>query len=328
MRPDELGRALAGLPENSDPNLLVGFNLADDAGVYRLGDSQALVQTVDFFTPIIDDPFAFGAIAAANALSDVYAMGGRPVTALNIAGFPAGDLEPEVLSQILLGGQSKVDEAGCTLVGGHTVQDPELKYGLAVTGLVHPDRVYTNAGARPGDRLILTKKIGTGLIANAFKADKIGESDLAEAVESMTTLNKTAAEALPNFAVHAVTDVTGFGLLGHAGEMAEGSGVDLVFHAERVPALALALNLAAPGLEGGSRDNQDFLMPQVTVADGVDVAHLNLLFDAQTSGGLLIAVAGDDAENLLQTLHQNGVEAAALVGEVRDDNPGRLIVNP
>ena len=328
MRPDELGRALAGLPENDDPNLMVGFNLADDAGVYRLGDSQALVQTVDFFTPIVDDPFAFGAIAAANALSDVYAMGGRPLTALNIASFPAGALEPEVLNQILLGGQSKVAEAGCTLVGGHTVQDPELKYGLAVTGLVHPDHVYTNAGARSGDLLILTKKLGTGLIANAFKADEIGESDLAEAVESMTALNRTAADCLSDFAVHAVTDVTGFGLLGHAAEMAEGSGVGLVFHAERVPALALALDLAAPGLRGGSRDNQVFLTPKVTVADRVDVARLNLLFDAQTSGGLLIAVASADAEALLQALHQNGVEAAALVGEVSEGNPGRLLVNP
>ena len=307
---------------------MVGFNLADDAGVYRLGDSQALVQTVDFFTPIVDDPFAFGAIAAANALSDVYAMGGRPLTALNIASFPAGALEPEVLNQILLGGQSKVVEAGCTLVGGHTVQDPELKYGLAVRGLVHPDHIYTNAGARSGDLLILTKKLGTGLIANAFKAGEIGESDLAEAVKSMTALNKAAADCLSDFAVHAVTDVTGFGLLGHAAEMAEGSGVGLVFHAGRVPALALALDLAAPGLRGGSRDNQVFLTPKVTVADRVDVARLNLLFDAQTSGGLLIAVASADAEALLQALRQNGVEAAALVGEISEENPGRLLVNP
>ena len=321
-------RALAGLPANSDPNLLVGFNLADDAGVYRLSDSEALVQTVDFFTPIVDDPYTFGAIAAANSLSDVYAMGGKPLTALNIAGFPANELDPEVLNQILLGGQSKAAEAGCTLVGGHTVQDPELKYGLAVTGLVHPDRIYTNAGAQPGDRLILSKKLGTGLIANAFKAGHLAEADLAEAVESMLALNKAAAETLPDFAVHAVTDVTGFGLLGHAAEMAEGSQTGLVFHAAQVPALALGLALAAKGLEGGSRDNQRFLESKVTVASGVDPARANLLFDAQTSGGLLIAVAAAAAETLLHALRQNGVEAAALVGEVTGENPGRILVEP
>jgi selenide,water dikinase len=286
------------------------------------------VQTVDFFTPIVDDPFTFGAIAAANALSDVYAMGGRPLTALNIAGFPAGELEPEVLNQILLGGQSKVDEAGCTLVGGHTVQDPELKYGLAVTGLIHPDRIYTNAGARPGDRLILTKKLGTGLIANAFKADEIAESDLEEAVESMTTLNKAAAATFSDFQVNACTDVTGFGLLGHAAEMAEGSRTGLVFHASQVPTLALSLELAAKGLAGGSRDNQIFLEPKVTISDGVDHAHANLLFDAQTSGGLLIAVSADDDEALLQALHQNGVNSATLIGEVTQENPGHLHITP
>ena len=295
-------RALAGLPDTKDPNLLVGFNLADDAGVYRISDTQALVQTVDFFTPIVDDPFTFGAISAANALSDVYAMGGQPLTALNIAGFPAGELEPEVLNQILLGGQSKVNEAGCTLVGGHTVQDPELKYGLAITGMIHPDRIYTNAGARPGDRLILTKKLGTGLIANAFKTDQLTETDLAEAVESMTTLNKAPAEVLPDFAVHACTDVTGFGLLGHAAKMAEGSQAGLTFHAAQIPTLAHSLDLAAKGLGGGSRDNQIFLEPKVTIAD--------------------------DADTLLGKLQQNGVAAAALIGEVTQDNPGRLLIKP
>ncbi len=320
--------ALAGLPANSDPNLLVGFNLADDAGVYRLNDSEALVQTVDFFTPIIDDPYTFGAIAAANALSDVYAMGGQPLTALNIAGFPASELDPEVLNQILRGGQSKAAEAGCTLVGGHTVQDPELKYGLAVTGLVHPDCIYTNAGAQPGDRLILTKKLGTGLIANAFKAGQLAEADLTEAVASMTALNKEAAQVLPAFAVHACTDITGFGLLGHAAEMAEGSQVGMIFYAAQVPALAHSLTLAAKGLEGGSRDNQRFLESKVTVAEGVDPARANLLFDAQTSGGLLIAVAAAEAEALRHALRQNGVEAAALVGEVIGENPGRILVEP
>ncbi len=316
------------MPATRDPNLLVGFNLADDAGVYRLNEREALVQTVDFFTPIIDDPYTFGAIAAANALSDVYAMGGKPLTALNIACFPANALAPEVLNQILRGGQSKVAEAGCTLVGGHTVQDPELKYGLAVTGLVHPDRIYTNAGAQPGDRLILSKKLGTGLLANAFKAGRLAEADLAEAVASMLALNKAAAEILPDFAVHACTDVTGFGLLGHAAEMAEGSQVGMTFYAARVPALAHSLALAAEGLKGGSLDNQRFLQSKVTVASGVDPARANLLFDAQTSGGLLIAVAEAEAEALLNALGQNGVEAAALVGEVTRENPGRILVEP
>ena len=316
------------MPATRDPNLLVGFNLADDAGVYRLNEREALVQTVDFFTPIIDDPYTFGAIAAANALSDVYAMGGKPLTALNIACFPANALAPEVLNQILRGGQSKVAEAGCILVGGHSVQDPELKYGLAVTGLVHPDRIYTNAGAQPGDRLILSKKLGTGLLANAFKAGRLAEADLAEAVASMLALNKGAAEILPDFAVHACTDVTGFGLLGHAAEMAEGSQVGMTFYAARVPALAHSLALAAEGLKGGSLDNQRFLQSKVTVASGVDPARANLLFDAQTSGGLLIAVASAAAEALLNALGQNGVEAAALVGEVTRENPGRILVEP
>ena len=326
MRPDALERALAGLPETKDPNLLVGFNLADDAGVYRISEDQALVQTVDFFTPIVDDPYTFGAIAAANSLSDVYAMGGQPLTALNIAGFPSDKLEPEILNQILLGGQAKVEEAGCALVGGHTVQDPELKYGLAVTGLVHPERIYTNSGARPGDRLILTKKLGTGLIANAFKADQIGTSEIAEAVESMLTLNKAAAETLPEFAVHACTDITGFGLLGHAAEMAQGSQTGLIFNAAQVPTLTLGLTLAAKDLAGGSRDNQLFLRESVTIAEDVEPAHANILFDAQTSGGLLIAVSAGDAEALLDSLRQNGVDAAAVIGEVSEENSGRIHV--
>ena len=319
-------RALAGLPETKDPNLLVGFNLADDAGVYRISENQALVQTVDFFTPIVDDPYTFGAIAAANSLSDVYAMGGQPLTALNIAGFPTDELEPEILNQILLGGRDKVEEAGCALVGGHTVQDPELKYGLAVTGLVHPERIYTNSGARPGDRLILTKKLGTGLIANAFKADQIGGAEIAEAVESMLTLNKAAAETLSDFAVHACTDITGFGLLGHAAEMAQGSQTGLIFNAAQVPTLTLGLTLAAKGLSGGSRDNQLFLTKSVTIAEDVESARADILFDAQTSGGLLIAVCKDDAEALLDSLHQNGVDSAAVIGEVSEENSGRILV--
>jgi selenide, water dikinase len=303
------------LPESSDSALLVGYNLADDAGVYCIGDEQALIQTVDFFTPIVDDPFIFGAIAAANALSDVYAMGGRPLTALNIVGFPHDQLETEVLNQILLGGHAKVQEAGAVLVGGHTVRDPELKYGLSVTGVVHPDRVVTNAGARPGDSLILTKKLGTGLIANAFKADQIGEDDMAEAVVSMTALNRVAAEQMCRFDVHACTDVTGFGLLGHAAEMAAASQVSLTFRAASVPMIDLALDLGAQPLGGGSRDNQLFLADVVSVDAGVPQARANVMFDAQTSGGLLIALPADQAEPLLNALRENGISAAAIIGE-------------
>ena len=321
-----MGRALAGLPAVRDPNLLVGFDQFDDAGVYRLSEREALVQTVDFFTPIVDDPYTFGAIAAANALSDIYAMGGKPLTALNIAGFPADDLEPNVLAEMLRGGHAKVAEAGCILVGGHTVHDPELKYGLAVTGLVHPDRIYTNAGAQPGDRLILSKKLGTGLIANAFKAGRLSEADLAEAVASMLALNKETAAVLPDFAVHACTDISGFGLLGHAGEMAASSHAGLIFYAAQVPALAHSLALAAKGLEGGARDNQRFLAPRVAIAQGVEPARAHLLFDPQTSGGLLIAVAEAQAQALLNALRAHA--AAALVGEVTAEHPGRIRVEP
>ena len=315
------------MPETTDPDLLVGYGLADDGGVYRIGPAQALVQTVDFFTPIVDDPFVFGAIAAANSLSDIYAMGGRPLTALNIAGFPNDELEPEVLNQILRGGHSKVDEAGAVLLGGHTVQDPELKYGLAATGLVHPDAVLTNAGARPGDRLVLTKKLGTGLIANAFKAGDIGEGDMEEAVASMSALNAAAAEQAQAVGVNACTDVTGFGLLGHASEMAAASEVSLVFDALRVPVMELALELGARGpLAGGSKDNQDHLQDLVTVADPVPPERAKVMFDAQTSGGLLVAVAPGKADLLLESLQRGGVPDAALVGEAAAEHPGKILV--
>lgn len=317
------------MPENTDPNLLVGYSLADDAGVYRISADQALIQTVDFFTPIVDDPFTFGAIAAANALSDVYAMGGRPLTALNIVCFPHDQLEMDVLNQILRGGHSKVTEAGAALVGGHSVRDPELKYGLAVTGLVHPDRVLTNSGARPGDQLLLTKKLGTGLIANAFKAGQIGENDMAEAIASMRALNAAAAAQMTRFEPSACTDITGFGLLGHAGEMAAASQVSLTFSASRVPMMELALELGSrESLSGGSRDNQLFLEDVVSVHADVPPSRANVMFDAQTSGGLLIALSATQADSLLAALHQHGVPQAALVGEVTDDSPGQIRVLP
>lgn len=316
------------MPENTDPDLLVGFDRADDAGVYRLSETQALVQTVDFFTPIVDDPFVFGAIAAANALSDIYAMGGRPLTALNIAGFPNKLLGMEVLNQILRGGASKVREAGAVLVGGHTVQDPELKYGLAVTGVVHPERIFTNAGARPGDWLILTKKLGTGLIANAFKAGALSEADLEEAVASMMALNAAASAQMQNIGASACTDITGFGLLGHARELAAASRVSLTLRASQAPVFELALELAGRGpLTGGSRANQDFLAGAVRVEPGVSLARANILFDAQTSGGLLIAVDPAKAQALLDALRPVA-PASALIGQVQEGEPGKIRVIP
>uniref|UniRef100_A0A7C3ZA19 Selenide, water dikinase n=1 Tax=Desulfobacca acetoxidans TaxID=60893 RepID=A0A7C3ZA19_9BACT len=325
MPPGVLEEILAGLPVRSDPNLLVGIETADDAGVYRLTDEIALIQTVDFFTPIVNDPYIFGQIAAANALSDVYAMGGRPLTALNIVCYPSKTVSKEVLKAILAGGLDKVHEAGALLVGGHSVDDTELKYGLSVTGVVHPQRVLTNAGAQVGDRLILTKPLGTGIIATAIKGRAASPEAEAQAVAVMVALNREAAECLEGFTVHAVTDVTGFGLLGHALEMAAGSGVELTLSASRVPILAAAREYATMGLvPAGTFANRNFCQKSLRVAGTIDVVTLDLLADAQTNGGLLIAVAGDQAETLLARLHDRGVAAAALIGEVTAVGPGAI----
>ena len=282
---------LACLPRVKDPNVLVGFETADDAGVYRLTPSLAMVQTVDFFTPIVDDPFTFGAIAAANSLSDVYAMGGRPVTALSILAWPiAGDLAD--LQQILNGGAEKIHEAGCVVVGGHSINDPEVKFGYAVTGTVHPKRVKTNAGARPGDVLMLTKKIGTGVISTALKRGAARPEHVDASIASMLTLNRAAAEAMGRLDVHAVTDVTGFGLLGHAREMALASRVTLEIDSSRVQFLEGAVDYAHGGaLAGGLHNNREFVSPCVEGASEFD----NLLYDPQTSGGLLIALPEAEA---------------------------------
>lgn len=308
---------LAGLPVRSDPNLLVGVETADDAGVFRLTDELALIQTVDFFTPIVNDPYAFGQIAAANALSDVYAMGGRPLTCLNIVCYPSRTVPKETLKAILAGGLDKIHEAGALLVGGHSVDDPELKYGLAVTGIVHPARILTNSGAKPGDHLILTKPLGTGIVATAIKGRLASPEAEAQALAVMTALNKTAAECLEGFPVHAVTDITGFGLLGHALELAQASGVQLRLDAGRVPVLPAAREYAALGLvPAGSHANRNFCEKSLKLAPDLDPVTLDLLSDPQTNGGLLIAVAPDSAEALLALLHKRGVTAAALIGEV------------
>lgn len=312
-----LGAILKDLPRPAHPDLLVGLNTADDAGVFRISPDTALIQTVDFFTPIVDDPYLYGQIAAANSLSDVYAMGGRPVTALNICAFPDGEIEPEVIAKVLLGGHDKVAEAGAVVAGGHTVDDAEPKYGLAVTGVVHPDRVVTNAGARPGDRLVLTKPLGTGLMSDAYidEEEDVGEADIREGCESMALLNASASQAMVKHGAHACTDVTGFGLIGHGMGLARASGVSLRVRASAVPFFELAMALAERRQGGGLRRNRMAYEPHVGFSGDVSEAWRRLLFDPQTSGGLLIAVAEGDAGALLTDLLAAGLRAAEI-GEV------------
>jgi len=307
--------------------LIVGFDLADDAGVFRLQDDLALIQTVDFFTPIVDDPYTFGQIAAANALSDVYAMGGRPLTAMNIVCFPRDSMDKNILVQILKGGLDKVHEAGAVLVGGHTVDDPEPKYGLSVTGLVHPDQVVTNAGAKPGQVLILTKPLGTGIIATAIKGNLCSTEAEAEMIATMVTLNRTGGEAAAGFGVTGGTDITGFGLLGHGWEMARASQVGLVIESAQVPVITGALEYAAMGLvPAGTWANQNFCTKSLQVEPGVRPEVLSLLADAQTSGGLLLAVPPDRAEELLARLGARDAPRAAVIGRVAEGPPGTIMV--
>jgi selenide,water dikinase len=322
-----LDSILARLPRQTDPNVLVGYATSDDAGVYRLSDELALVQTVDFFTPIVDDPYLYGQIAAANSLSDVYAMGGRPLTALAVLALPEkSDLE--VAEKILAGGLDKMIEAACTVVGGHSIRDDELKFGYAVTGTLHPRRIWTNAGARPGDRLLLTKPLGTGVITTALKKGAAREAWVEAAVRSMAELNRAAAEALLPLgdAIHAVTDITGFGLLGHAREVAVASSVSLVIDSAQIEFIAGALECAHAGhLAGGLKNNREFLggpaerdsaSPRcVEFADHISPDVQALLYDPQTSGGLLVAVPPDEVEHAQQVLRAAGC-AAAHLGEV------------
>ena len=286
--------------------------------MYRWDEKSALVQTVDFFTPIVDDPATYGAIAAANALSDVYAMGGRPLTALAIAGFPKADVDEETIREIFLGGLHKLREAGVVLLGGHTVQDKEIKFGYAVTGVVAPDAVWTNAGARPGDVLFLTKPLGTGVIATAIKFGRASQASMDAAIDVMARLNRAAAEALmtlPAGSVHACTDITGFGFIGHASEMAQGSGTTLAIDVQAVPLIEGALDLAS-NRSGGLKTNEGHFAEGVSGADRVDPGVLSLLFDPQTSGGLLVAVDGAAAERAAAAFSAAGV-TAARVGEAQ-----------
>ena len=306
---------LSDIPVSTDDRVLIDFRTADDAGVYRWDGGPALVQTVDFFTPIVDDPFVYGQIAAANATSDIYAMGGRPLTALAIAAFPKDDLDPEAIRAIFRGGFDKLREAGVALLGGHTVQDREIKFGYAVTGAIDPLRILSNAGARPGDVLFLTKPVGTGIVGTAIKFDRVDATLAAEAVRSMQTLNRAAAEALQTLhpgAVHACTDVTGFGLIGHATEMARASGVTIAIGAGVVPLFPGLLEIAEHNRSGGMGSNQEHFAPSTHVEPGVDRVHEIVLYDPQTSGGLLIAADAASADEVAACLSRAGVSARAI----------------
>jgi selenide, water dikinase len=317
LSPAALDKVLGKLARQHDPNVLVGFDHADDAGVYLLTPETALVQTVDFFTPVVDDPYIFGQIAATNALSDVYAMGGKPLTALALVCFPEkADLE--ILERILAGGLSKMIEARCTVVGGHSIRDDETKFGYSVTGVVHPRRILANQGAQPGDRLLFTKALGTGVISTAIKKGEAKEDWIAAAVKSMTTLNKSAAEVISeaiskDFEVHALTDVTGFGLIGHAREMALASNVSFVFHSASIPVLPGALNCIHAGyIPGGLKANRDFAECLVGYDPSVPEDLRTLLFDPQTAGGLLISVSAKNAAPLTRDLQNAGVPAVEI----------------
>ncbi len=324
-----LGDTLARLPLVADSRLLVGFGTSDDAAVYRLGDDLALVQTVDFFTPIVDDPYWFGRIAASNALSDVYAMGGHPLTAMNIVCFPEKTLGMDVLDRILRGGLDAINEAGATLVGGHTVSDPEPKYGLAVTGTIHPDEVISNGGARPGDLLVLTKPIGTGILCTAHKRGELPDEKLEPVVKVMAALNRAAAGAMRTLGVRGATDVTGFGLLGHALELARASNVTLEIHANRVPLLQGTLEYIERGtVPGGTKKNRKHALPHATVSPAVPDPLLLALCDAQTSGGLLIAVPGDRAHDIASAFEKAGHLEHAVIGQVTERGETPLVVVP
>jgi selenide, water dikinase len=317
------------LPPVSHPNLLVGTSTADDAGVYRLSDSLALVNTVDVITPLVDNPYDFGRIAAANSLSDIYAMGGKPVTALNITGFSEKKVDLETVAEIIRGATDKANEAGCPIVGGHTIKDEELKIGLAVTGTIDPSKIIRNSTARVGDKLILTKPLGMGILTTALKAGKLTEAEIERITSVMVQLNRVASELMVRFGAHAATDVTGFGLLGHAHEVARGSGVELRLDATAIPYLpeAMAMTMQSGFISGGTVKNKEFLEQHVSFSPDVNKHEQMIFYDAQTSGGLLIAASEDVAEQLLAALHDEGIVEAVIIGEVTDGVAGKIIVD-
>lgn len=306
--------------------MLVGLDTADDAGVYKINDEVALVQTLDFFTPIVDDPYMFGQIGAANSLSDVYAMGGKPLTVMNIVAFPINTLDKSILADILAGASDKVKESGATLVGGHSIDDKEPKFGLSVTGTIHPDRIRSNAGAKPGDRLILTKPIGVGILTTAIKQDILEKEDLEEVMNVMAALNKDAAEAMENYHVNACTDITGFGLLGHTMEIAKGGNVGVTIFNKDVPVLSKARELAEKHvIPGGTYKNHSWLAEDIDYSSDIGKLDQLILCDAVTSGGLLISVPAEEADALQRDLKERNV-TSSIVGEVTSENAGRIRV--
>lgn len=327
LRPQDLEKILKDIPETVNPDVLVDTRHSDDAAVYRINDTTALVQTVDFFTPIVDDPYNFGAIAAANALSDIYAMGAKPIFALNIVGFPSTRLPMEVLKEILQGASDKATEAGIPVLGGHTIDDPEPKFGMVVSGVVHPGRIWANSGARPGDAIILTKPIGTGILATAIKRGLADEQTTMEVIRSMSELNKTGAEILGNYPIHACTDVTGFGLTGHLSEVSLASRVDMELFAGRVPLFSQTMSMAAAGvIPGGSRNNLDHFSKHITWDPLLSALQRIILCDAQTSGGLLFTVPQNEREAILGELHESGISSASHIGNCLDPGPGMIRV--
>jgi len=308
-------QVLHDLPKFKNPDMLVGTETGDDAGVYRLRPDLAIVNTVDFFTPIVDDPYVFGQISAANSLSDVYAMGGEPKTCMNIVCFPKGKMDIEILGEILKGGADKVMESGAVVIGGHSIIDEEIKFGMAVTGVIHPDKIFRNVGVQEGDVLILTKPLGTGIITTALKKGKASEESVNEAVKSMTTLNAAASLVARKHPVHACSDVTGFGILGHALGMASGSGVTLVIESAKLPLLRRAPRLAEKGyITGGCKRNQEYLNDKMVIDKSIREGLIQVALDPQTSGGLLLAVAKRHAAKLVDDLHAAGVPHATEVG--------------
>lgn len=314
-----MAEVLKSLPPESNPNLLVGYNKADDAGVFRISESQALVQTVDFFPPIVDDPYVFGQIAAANALSDIYAMGGTPLTALNIVGFPP-KMPAFILTEILRGGADKIHEAGAIIVGGHSIKDNELKYGLACTGIIDIDKIISNAGAKPGDCLLLTKPLGTGIITTAIKKKLASEADTEAVSCQMAQLNKTASELMKEYGTRAATDVTGFGILGHAFEMAEASEVSIEIDYASLPIIPGAVKYAEAGaLTGGANANREYLQDKINISHHLSQSQRDVLFDAQTSGGLLIALDDNSCQRLLRDPRAETL-SIARIGRITEKN--------
>ncbi|MCD6333598.1 MAG: selenide, water dikinase SelD, partial [Bacteroidales bacterium] len=327
LRPQDLEQVLRDLPAGDDPRILIGPETADDAAVFKIRDDLALVKTVDFFTPIVDDPYHFGAIAASNALSDIYAMGARPLFALNIVGFPVKRLDLSVLKEILRGAHDKAREAGITVLGGHTIEDTEPKYGMVVTGEVHPQKIWSNRGARPGDQVILTKPVGTGVMSTALKRGILTTDQQKRLIEVMSRLNRNAAEMLFDFTPHACTDVTGFGLLGHLLEMSRSSRVNVTIDPQQVPLLTGLMELIGSGIiPGGTKSNIEYLKPWINEAQNVPDNMMTMLCDAQTSGGLLIALPGKEADLYIKRMKAAGNTEVASIGRFTETGTGQITI--